>query len=130
MSTIAPAATTTSALARAFRLAPALGRGLLTIVLAVVGTASQVVVPILIQQMTDNEILGEGGVDIEGALTLGGLALLAIAVGVAAQRAALARLATSSAMGLADLRVGTFRHLHQLSMLHVQSQRRGASWRG
>ncbi len=127
MSTIAPSATTTSALARAFRLAPALGRGLwFTIVLAFAGTASQVVVPILIQQMTDNEILAEGGVDVQGAVTLGGIALLAIAAGVAAQRAALARLATSSATGLADLRVGTFRHLHQLSMLHVQSQRRGA----
>ena len=68
------------------RLAPALGRGLwLTIVLAVVGTASQVVVPIVIQQMTDNEILGEGAWT-STAHPLGGLALLAIAVGVAAQR--------------------------------------------
>jgi putative ABC transport system ATP-binding protein len=38
----------------------------------------------------------------------------------------LARLARSSAAGLADLRVATFRHLHRLSMLHVQSERRGA----
>ena len=83
MSTIALLRQTTSALSRAFR-RRRWCRLWLTIVLAVAGTASQVVVPILIQQMTDNEILGEGGVDIEGALTLGGIALLAIAVGCCA----------------------------------------------
>lgn len=118
---------TRTALRRVLRIAPALSRGLvLTVLLAVVGVAMQVVVPVLVQQMIDEEILAEAGPDTSGALLRGGLALAAISVAVFAWRAALIRLAVAAASGLSDLRVLTFRHLHRLSMLHVQAERRGA----
>ncbi len=85
-----------------------------------------VIVPIIVQQVIDNEILGPGGVDVGGVLQRGGLALAGVVVAALASRLALIRLAASAATGLSDLRVVTFRHLHRLSMLHVQSERRGA----
>jgi ATP-binding cassette subfamily B protein len=41
-------------------------------------------------------------------------------------RMGLVRLATSTAGGLKELRVKLFEHLHRLSILHVQAERRGA----
>lgn len=118
---------TSMALRRAVRTAPALRRGLLlTLVLAVCGTALQLVVPVTIQRLIDDQILAPGGVD-TGAVFLGGaIALLAVVVAAAARRWSLARLARSSSTGLADLRVAAFSHIHRLAMLHVQSERRGA----
>jgi len=54
------------------------------------------------------------------------IALVAMLLAALAARAALIRLARSSATGLSDLRVKTFRHIHRLSALHIQSERRGA----
>lgn len=114
-------------LRRAFRVAPALSKGLwLTLTLAVLGTALQLVVPITIQKIIDSVLLGGGGVGVSSAVTSGSIALIAVALAMWARRASLARLARSSVTGLTDLRVTTFEHLHKLSMLHVQSERRGA----
>jgi len=55
------------------------------------------------------------------------LALAAIVVAALARRLGLVRLLTASATGLSDLRVATFRHLHRLSILHVEGERR-APW--
>ncbi len=118
---------TVTTLRRAFAVAPALARGLrLTLALAVVGTALQIVVPITVQQIVDTELLAPGGVDTGGVLTRGGIAFLAVVLAAVARRASLARLARSSARGLSDLRVIVFGHLHRLSALHVQGERRGA----
>ena len=48
-----------------------------------------------------------------------------ILVGIVAQRATLIRLAMRAAHGLSDLRIKTFSHLHKLSVLHVEAERRG-----
>jgi ATP-binding cassette subfamily B protein len=117
---------TGNALRRAFLVAPALSKGLgLTLALAVVGTALQLVVPITIQRIIDSVLLSSG-VDTSGVIVAGVVALVAIALAMWARRASLARLARSSVTGLTDLRVTTFAHLHRLSMLHVQAERRGA----
>jgi putative ABC transport system ATP-binding protein len=116
-----------AALRRTFSIAPALRKGLgLTVALSVGGTVMQIVVPIFVQQTIDHAILREGGVDL-GAVVIGGAAALAgIVLAAAAGRLAIVRLTTAAATGLSDLRVLTFGHLHRLSMLHVQSERRGA----
>lgn len=115
------------AIARALRVAPALVRGFgLTFLLMTIGTAMQIVVPVVIQQIVDGEILAPGGVDVGGVLLRGLLALAAIVGAAAARRLGLNRLLTASATGLSDLRVATFRHLHRLSLLHVEGERRGA----
>ncbi len=118
---------TGNVLRRAFDVAPALSKGLwLTLMLAVLGTALQLVVPITVQRIIDSVLLGGGGVDVSSAVTSGAIALVAIGLAMWARRTSLARLARSSVTGLTDLRVTTFRHLHKLSMLHVQAERRGA----
>lgn len=94
--------------------------------LAVLGTALQVAIPIVVQQIIDIEILDPGGVDVRGATTRGLVALVAMAAAVLARRSSTFRLASASATGLSDLRVKTFNRLHRMSALHVQSERRGA----
>ena len=118
---------TSTAIVRSFSVAPALRRGLyLTLFLAVLGTALQVVVPIVLQQVIDNEIIGSGDVDTDAVLGKGLLALLAVVVAMGARYISLKRLVFSAATGLAQLRVKTFDHLHRLSLLELQSERRGA----
>jgi ATP-binding cassette, subfamily B, bacterial len=118
---------TSTAIRRVLQMAPALRRGLpLTIVLTVIGTTLQLVVPIVIQRVVDQDLFAPGGVDLGGVVEKGAVALGAMVVAAFAQRTALYRLGRSAATGLADLRVGTFAHLHRLSSLHVQSERRGA----
>ncbi|MBN2114371.1 MAG: ABC transporter ATP-binding protein [Acidimicrobiia bacterium] len=115
------------ALRRALREAPAVLRGFpLTLVLMLAGTGMQIVVPIAIQQIVDGEILAAGGVNTGGVLRLGVLALAGIVAAAAARRLGLVRMLRASATGLSDLRVTTFRHLHRLSILHTESERRGA----
>ena len=114
-------------LRRLLRVAPELKRGLgWTVLLAVVGTALSIVVPVVVQQLIDYEILDPEGVDVRGAVARGAVALGAMAVAALARRYSLFWLARQSARGLSDLRVVTFRHLHSLSALHVQAERRGS----
>jgi len=118
---------TRTALREAFRVAPVFTNGIwLTLVLFSAGTAMLVIVPIMIQQIIDGEIFTGEGVDIEGVWLRGAVALAAVVGSALANRLALIRLATASATGLSDLRVSTFGHLHRQSMLHAQSERRGA----
>jgi len=118
--------TTGSMIRRALHEAPSLRDGLrLTLTLAMVGQAITVVTPIVIQLMIDNEILDPAGIDLSGVLTLAGIALAALVVGVVVGRASLLRLVRSSSTGLSDLRTKTFTHLMNRSVLHVQAERRG-----
>jgi ATP-binding cassette, subfamily B, bacterial len=114
------------ALRRAVQVAPSLTRGLgVTLLLALVGTAGQVIVPIAIQQLLDVEVLGGTG-DLGRIAAIGGLALAGVLVSIIATRAAMFRLLRAAANGLAELRVATFAHVHRLSTLHLQSERRGS----
>jgi putative ABC transport system ATP-binding protein len=116
---------TRHAIAAAFRLAPALRKGLpVTVALSVVGTAALLVVPILVQQVIDNDVLG--GLDVGSIFAKGALSVVAIMIAAEAGRRSMIRLLTASAIGLSDLRVMTLRHLHGLSILHVEAERRGA----
>jgi len=126
MTTEAPIKTS-SALARSFKVAPDLRKGLvLTLGLAVVGTALQIVVPVVLQQIIDNEILGSDQVDTAAVARRGAFALVAVMLAMVARFVSLRRLVRSSASGLAQLRLKTFDHLHRLSMLELQAERRGA----
>jgi ATP-binding cassette, subfamily B, bacterial len=118
---------TTAVLRQAFRVSPKLSKGLvLTLILAAFGTALELVVPVTVQRIIDGVLLAGSTIDRTQALQAGAIALTAVALAATSRRFALARLARSAAAGLADLRVSTFAHLHRLSMLHVQSERRGA----
>jgi ATP-binding cassette subfamily B protein len=118
---------TSTALRRSFGVAPALRLGLgATLLLAVVGTALQIIVPVVLQQVIDNEILGSDDIDPGTVVRKGLLALVAVAVAMVARWLSLKRLVVSSASGLAQLRIRTFDHLHRMSLLELQAERRGA----
>jgi ATP-binding cassette subfamily B protein len=122
-----PRTSTTRALRRSFEIAPELSRGIIwTLVLAVIGTALQLAVPIVLQLIIDNEILGADEADVAAAVRLGLFALVAVLFAIVARWISLRRLMRSAAWGLAELRISTFGHLHKMSMLDLQAERRGA----
>ncbi len=118
---------TAAALRRVLRVAPELRRGLwVTVLLAGIGTAIALIIPVVIQQLVDNELLVDDSIDLGNVVEGGVVAIVAMGVAMLVRRHALVRLAVRSAAGLSDLRVKAFAHIHQLSMLHVQGERRGA----
>ncbi|MGQ0849853.1 MAG: ABC transporter ATP-binding protein [Actinomycetota bacterium] len=118
---------TRRALRRAFQEAPTLRRGIgVTLSLAILGTVGQLIVPIVVQQMIDGELLGPDGPQLGGVIARGALALGFLVVAALVTRSAIIRLNESTAGGLKELRVRLFGHLHKLSILHMQSERRGA----
>jgi putative ABC transport system ATP-binding protein len=105
---------------------PELRRGLgLTVVLAVIGAAGRVTVPITIQQAIDRG-LGTDEVKLDVIVTLAVIAAVSVIVATIAQRFAVARLGTSSEHALYGLRVKLFDHVHRLSMEDHAEERRGA----
>ncbi len=118
---------TAGALRRALRLAPTLRRGLgCTTILAIVGALARLVVPITLQLVIDRHILSGNGVDVGAVARLCALAIVVLVGATAANRRAQIRMSTAAANGLCELRIMTFAHLHRLSILHVQGERRGA----
>lgn len=114
-------------LVAAAKVAPSLRRGFgLTLLLALAGTAGHVVVPVVIQQVLDREVLDGGPVDLGIVAAATVVSVVVLAGAMVATRAALLRLVRATAHGLAELRVATFRHIHDLSALHVEAERRGA----
>ncbi|MEV8507764.1 ABC transporter ATP-binding protein [Actinoplanes sp. NPDC051475] len=112
---------------RGIALSPELRPGLAgTLALAFVSMAGRVAVPIAVQQGIDRGIRAPGGPHLGtvGLIVLITLGVLAISTtcGYAMTR----RLFTVSETALAALRARTFRHIHDLSMLHQQSERRGS----
>ncbi|MBW3657296.1 MAG: ABC transporter ATP-binding protein/permease [Actinobacteria bacterium] len=97
----------------------------MTVALALVGTIGQVVVPIVLQRVIDGQLLAPGGADVAAALPAIAIAVVVLLLTLVSTRVALYRLLARSAHGLAQLRVVTFRHIHDLSALHVQAERRG-----
>ncbi len=115
------------AMRKLFDVVPAMKRGLIvTIGLMVVSTGLPVAVPIVVQQIIDRDILAAGGVDLASAIRRSLLVLAGMVVATVARRLADFRMVSTAARGLSDLRVTTFAHLHRMSALHVQSERRGA----
>ncbi len=110
----------------ATRYAPSLRRGFgLTLLLALVGTAGQLVVPITVQQVVDGQLVASGPVDTGAVLLGGGAALVALTVALLSNRAALFRLVAAAAKGLAELRIAAFDRLQRRSSAHVHAERRG-----
>jgi putative ABC transport system ATP-binding protein len=96
-----------------------------TFALAIGATTGRIVVPIAVQQTIDRG-LRNGTVHmgvIHAAVLLCGLGVLLTAVSGYAMNY---RLFRTSETALAGLRVRAFRHVHDLSVLHQQAQRRGS----
>ncbi|SDD10573.1 putative ABC transport system ATP-binding protein [Geodermatophilus telluris] len=114
-------------LRRGLRTMPEFRRGLpATFALALVATAGRVVVPIAVQQVIDRGLLAPGGPDLGLVRTLVLVcAVVVLVTGVAVYRMNV-RLFRTTETALAGLRSRAFRHVHDLSVLHQQGERRGS----
>jgi ABC-type multidrug transport system fused ATPase/permease subunit len=97
-----------------------------TLVLAVIASIGQVVVPIAVQRTVDHGLNGPHGPDVSYAVEMGVGAAVAIAITSFASYLMTSRLFTSSERGLATLRIKAFRHVHDLPLLTQNTERRGA----
>jgi len=112
---------------RGVAISPELTEGLgKTLLLAVVASMGQVVVPIAVQQTLDRGINAPGGPDVSFVVLTGLLAAAAILVTSVASYLMTNRLFRTSERGLATLRTKAFRHVHDLPLLTQNTERRGA----
>ncbi|HEY3505838.1 MAG TPA: ABC transporter ATP-binding protein [Actinocatenispora sp.] len=118
---------TWATLRRGVALSPELRAGLPgTLALALASTLGKVAVPVAVQQGLDHGVRASGGPDLGVIGLVAALAAVLLAVTVAAAYLMNVRLYTSTETALAALRTRTFRHVHDLSVLHQQEERRGA----
>ncbi|MGY2128077.1 ABC transporter ATP-binding protein [Blastococcus sp. SYSU DS0617] len=114
-------------LRRGLRMMPEFRRGLpVTFLLALVATAGRVVVPIAVQQVIDRGLNAAGGPDLDlitWAVIICAVIVLITAVAVYRMNV---RLFSTTEAALAGLRVRAFRHVHDLSAVHQQGDKRGA----
>lgn len=114
-------------LRRGVQISPQLLDGLVvTVVLALLAAVGRVVVPIAVQLTVDTAILAPGGPVAGRVVALTGFAALGLLVAGAASALVNVRLFRSSEAGLAELRTRAFRHVHDLSALTQNTERRGS----
>ena len=111
---------------RGLDMSPAIKQGLgLTMLLAILSTMGGSVVPIVIQVTIDSGLGKGGNIDtgkVGKYLAVAGVLIAITAVCAYVMRV---RLFTASERGLAEVRVDAFRHVHDLSMLTQNAERRG-----
>jgi ATP-binding cassette subfamily B protein len=114
-------------LRRGLRMMPEFRRGLpATFALALLATAGRVVVPIAVQQVIDRGLTAPGGPDLDLVTRLVLVCALVVVVTAVAVYRMNVRLFRTTETALAGLRVRAFRHVHDLSVLHQQGERRGS----
>jgi putative ABC transport system ATP-binding protein len=123
----APTLSTWSAIRRAVVEAPVIARRLwVVLLLNLGGTAVQILIPVVVQVTIDQHILGPGEVNMVPVTIAVSIGIAVVVLGGIMTRTGLVRLVRQASTGLADLRVIVFGHLLRRSVLHVQSERRGA----
>ena len=114
-------------LRRGLAISPEFRAGLpVTLLLAALATGGRVLVPVAVQQTVDGGLLGAGGPDpgrVRASVLLAGVAVLMTA---GAAYLLNVRLFRTTESGLASLRVRAFRHVHDLSVLTQNAERRGS----
>jgi ATP-binding cassette, subfamily B, bacterial len=114
-------------LRRGLRMMPEFRRGLpVTFALALLATAGRVVVPIAVQQVIDRGLAASGGPDMGLVTRLVLLCAVVVLITAVAVYRMNVRLFRTTETALAGLRVRAFRHVHDLSVLHQQGERRGS----
>ncbi|MCZ2847657.1 ABC transporter ATP-binding protein [Modestobacter sp. VKM Ac-2978] len=117
----------TATLRRGLRMMPEFRQGLpATFALALIATAGRVVVPIAVQQTLDRGLGAPGGPDIDLVRDLVAVCAVVVLITSFAVYRMNVRLFRTTETALAGLRVRAFRHVHDLSVLHQQGQRRGS----
>jgi putative ABC transport system ATP-binding protein len=114
-------------LRRGLRMMPEFRRGLpVTFLLALIATAGRVVVPIAVQQTIDKGLSGPDGADLGLVRNLVAVCAVVVVITAVAVYRMNVRLFRTTETALAGLRVRAFRHVHDLSVLHQQGERRGS----
>ena len=117
---------TVETIGRGVRAAPGLRTGFgVTLLLAMVGAAGRVTVPIIVQQAIDRG-LADGEVRMDTIFRLASIGMAAVVVATICQRGAILRLGRRSEEALYTLRVRLFDHIHRLSVADHNEERRGA----
>jgi ATP-binding cassette subfamily B protein len=112
---------------RGLALTPEIRQGLgFTLVLALVATAGRLIVPIAVQQTIDRGLTGEAGVDIGFVRWMCLVALGGVVVTAWSAYVMNVRVFRASEASLATLRTKAFRHVHDLSVLTQNTERRGS----
>ncbi|WP_442934453.1 ABC transporter ATP-binding protein [Micromonospora sp. CPCC 205546] len=120
-----PTETNWQTLRRGLTLSPELRVGLAgTLGLALVYMVGRAAVPVAVQQGIDNGIVG--GLDLGVVWTVVAATASVLVVTTLCGYLMMRRLFTVSETALANVRIRAFRHVHDLSMLHQQSERRGS----
>lgn len=115
---------TRAVLARGLRESPELRRGLaFTLILALTVVAANLVSPILIQLIIDHGF--DGGFRPTFVYGICGIAMALVVIAYVAGRLSGRRLTTVSEQALANLRVRTFAHIHELSIAEQTKEKRG-----
>jgi ATP-binding cassette subfamily B protein len=114
-------------LRRGLALSPEFRVGLpVTLLLALAATVGRVLVPIAVQQTIDDGLMGSGGPDLGRVRTAVLVAAVATVITAFAAYLLNVRLFRTTETGLATLRVRAFRHVHDLSVLTQNAERRGS----
>jgi ATP-binding cassette, subfamily B, bacterial len=114
-------------LRRGIELSPEITHGLaVTLLIALVSTAGRVLVPIAVQQTIDRGISAPGGPRPGLVVALCAVAAAGLVVTAGSAYVANRRIFRSTEAGLATLRTRAFRHIHDLSTLTQNTERRGA----
>ncbi|WP_262282483.1 ABC transporter ATP-binding protein [Micromonospora sp. MA102] len=120
-----PAESTWRTLRRGLALSPELKTGLAgTVALALIYMVGRVAVPVAVQRGIDHGIVG--GLDLDVVTVTVVITAAVLVVTTTCGYLMMRRLFTVSETALAGVRTRAFRHVHDLSMLHQQSERRGS----
>jgi ATP-binding cassette, subfamily B, bacterial len=112
---------------RGLELSPEIIRGgKVTLALGLVSTLGRVVVPLAVQQTVDAGIQADGGPDVRRVAIFVAGAAVAVVITAVTAYVVNVRLFTATEAGLMSLRVKAFRHVHDLSVLTQNSERRGS----
>jgi ABC-type multidrug transport system fused ATPase/permease subunit len=123
----APLPSSWQMLRRGLGLSPELRVGLAgTMVLALVAMIGRVAVPVAVQQVIDRGLRAPGGPDVGVVVSIVAMTTAVLAVTATCSSLMMRRLFRVTETALATVRTRTFRHIHDLSMLHQQAERRGA----
>ena len=112
---------------RGIKLSPEFTKGLwLTLLFASVATVGKVIVPSAVQQIIDNGIAGPSGPDLGFVARMVAASAALLVVTMICSYLMNLRLYRATESGLATLRSKAFRHVHDLSVLTQNSERKGA----
>jgi len=123
----APKLSAIQVLRRGVAVSPELLRGAwITLGLSLLATCGRVVVPIAVQQTIDRGIMRADGPKPGLVVALVVAAMVGVAITAVASYVSNVRLFRATEAGLKTLRVKAFRHIHDLSVLTQNSERRGS----